>query len=191
MLHKKSNKFLFVFNHRFHLIVFIVIIALLTLNIFFAKEAIAAPYTLPYPGYMPGNPLYKVSNIIDVVQKWWSFGNFAKFSYHISLADKKLVEAKTLFEYEQYLLGYQALETSDKNFREASVFLLAAEHEGKNISQKKTLFQNAVEKHITVLTVLKKALPETFIWKPEKEKPVSLPLQKKIEDSLSLRKEML
>ena len=66
-------------------------------------------YVLPYPGAMPGNRLYTISKIVDYIQSWWSFGNLSQFTYQLSMADKKLVEAKTLFEYKQYLLASDGL----------------------------------------------------------------------------------
>lgn len=147
----------------------------------------AQEYVLPYPGFMPGSSFYKISQAVDKVQQLWSFGNFAQFSYHLGLADKKLVEAKTLFEYKQYLLANYALCQSDHYFGQAIIFLRAAEGEKKNISGKRKILQDAAKKHIEVLNLLGSQVPETLVWQPEKEEPISLSLQNSINTSIDLR----
>ena len=57
--------------------------------------AVHAEYVLPYPSFMPGSPLYKISTLLDVAKRYWSFGNIAQLKYRMSMADKKLVEARS------------------------------------------------------------------------------------------------
>jgi len=84
---------------------------------------VRAEYVLPYPSAMPGNKLYRIMRIIDELKKPLYFGSITRYKYHLSLADKYLVEAKTLFEYKQYLLAVDALERSDREFQEATPLL--------------------------------------------------------------------
>ena len=77
----------------------------------------AVDYVLPYPSYMPGNPMYKIRQILERAQEYWYFGDMAKVKYHLKMADKYLVEAKTLFEYKQYLLAVDALQRSNQQFQ--------------------------------------------------------------------------
>lgn len=165
---------------------------LLTLSvsiIFFAfpKEALAYEYVLPYPSFMPGHPLYKVSTLLDRLEEWWSFGNLAKSHYYLSLADKKLVEAKTLFEYDQHLLALEALAQSDVSFEKANAFLLRAKEEGKDTSEKQVVFKNASFTHQRVLQKISEMLPAEFIWQPEFEKPTTLFLKESLESSMKKR----
>lgn len=166
----------------------VILFALLFISIAIKTSFAASSYVLPYPGIMPGNKLYKVSEALDYVRRYYSFGDFSQLSYNLSLSDKKLVEAKTLFEYNQYPLGLKALEKSDAYFVQADKYLkLASEHK-KNISEKKGMYKSAAMKHIEVLESLKKVLPEHFTWVDEKKAPLALNLWEAIQKSVRIRK---
>lgn len=126
-------------------------------------------YTLPYPSYMPGHRLYKVSRIFDSLKSYWYWGTIAQSKYHRSLSDKYLVEAKTLFEYKQYLLAVDALNRSNEHIKTFS-------HEQMKI-------------HRDVLEQLKQALPKEFLWQPEKQTSTLLPLHKLLDEAIKLRNE--
>lgn len=144
-------------------------------------------YVLPYPSFMPGSTFYKLHLIIEEMQKYWYFGNFGTFLYNVKQADKYLVEAKTLFEYKQYLLGSKALEKSDIYFVRASQHLNKAKIEGREIAQKQNMFRNALLRHKEVLQELKKKIPERFVWQPEKEDSTALLLWSIIDSSIRTR----
>ena len=103
------------------------------------------------------------------------------------MTDKYLVEAKTLFEYKQYLLGYKALKKSDSYFVNILPNLVRAEKNGKNTLQKKAVLNEASQKHIEILREMKNRTPSTFIWEPEKASPTSLDLKKAFNESVHLR----
>lgn len=126
-------------------------------------------YVLPYPGLMPGNKLYRVKQVLDKIVQVWSFGSFSRHKYELNLADKKLVEAKILFEYQQYPLAIKTLEDSNIHFQQAGKFLEQAKKEGKDIVQKKIVYKSAAKKHEEILKTLENFLPEKFIWQPEKK----------------------
>lgn len=151
------------------------------------KVYASSSYVLPYPGVMPGNKLYKVSEIFDFIKKYYTFGDFAQYKYFQSLSDKKLVEAKTLFEYTQYPLALIALEKSDAYFKEIPGRLNAAKFHGKNIQEKEELFTQEYEKHKEVLKQLEAQLPKEFIWRDEKKNPVNLKIKEKIEQAINVR----
>lgn len=140
--------------------------------------SVRAEYVLPYPSYMPGNKFYRVSRFIDRIKKPFYFGNISSYKYHLSLADKYLVEAKTLFEYKQYLLAIDALTRSDAEFAKA---------ENKDVRNFETQLQEAAVAHQMVLKRLQEELPEQFLWTPEKDNPTSLPLKDLINTSITLR----
>ena len=144
-------------------------------------------YVLPYPSTMPGSIWYKAELIQEIIQKYWYFGNLSQFTYYLYYSDKYLVEAKTLFEYQQYLLGYEALKKSDFLFTNTPKLLIKAEKENKNISNKKVTLKNAALKHTEVLEELLNEIPVNIYWRPEKEKSVVLPLHKAIRQSLQIR----
>jgi len=144
-------------------------------------------YVLPYPGLMPGNRFYRLEQIADRVGQFWAFGSFSRHKYELNLADKKLVEAKILFEYQQYPLALQALESSNQHFQKAKAYLERASKEGKDISQKMINLKAAAEKHKEVLETLKKDLPEEFLWQPEKKPAEKLRIHQFLEEAIKIR----
>lgn len=156
----------------------------------FSAHAELSTYVLPYPSTMPGSSLYKIHVIFEKLLKYWYFGNFGQFEYNLKESDKYLVEAKTLFEYDQYLLGYKALEESDRYFQQIKPYLLDAKTEGKPIAEKQRIFDEAVKKHIEVLEKIKRDVPQTFYWRPEKAKATHLNLWQAINTSEEIRKKV-
>lgn len=163
--------------------VFVILIVLLYSRPVFADSS----YVLPYPSFMPGSKFYLLQQAKDAVLRYWRFGSFGQFKYNLGLADKYLVEAKTLFEYKQYLLAYQALKNSNGYFFSAYQFLGKAKLEGKNITEKEQIFKDAALKHKEVLEQVKTYVPNAFEWKPEKDKPTRLLLWEEIDKVIALR----
>ena len=157
--------------------------------LFSTSQALAeSSYVLPYPSALPGNPFYKASEIKDLLLEFWYFGDFGKFSYNLKQADKYLVEAKTLFDYRQYLLGYDALKKSDSYYAKVFPALQSASTRKKNISDKLIIRAEASQKHIEELGKMKNMVPEFFDWVPEKQKPQELKLWEAIALSTSIRR---
>ena len=151
----------------------------------------ASPYVLPYPSAMPGSIFYKLNLIQDEVLKYWYFGNFGQFKYSLSQSDKYLVEAKTLFDYKQYLLAHQALQKSDNYFRKIEPAIFSAKQNGKNVVEKEETLEESAKKHIEELLELQKNLPPSIEWRPEKQQSKILKLSEAIENSIRVRQEAL
>lgn len=163
----------------------------LVLFICFIKPVFAtSSYVLPYPSYMPGSVMYKVHLLLEKITRSWYFGDFGQFEYNLKQSDKYLVEAKTLFDYKQYLLGFKALEQSDKYFNNVYPNLMSAQRNGKNISVKIDLLKEASLKHVEELSLLKNQVPQSFLWKPEKVQSTNLNLKDAIEQSIKIRKKI-
>lgn len=169
------------------------VVTVFVFSLFFGSlgNVFAQEYVLPYPGFMPGHPLYKISSMVDSLQEWWSFGDFAKFHYHLNTADKKLVEVKTLFEYKQFLLASESLKTYEKHLKLANNYLSTAAGNGKDISQNRRLFTSAILKHREILERLKLNLPERFLWSPEKESAKVIEIRIILVDAISLGGKLL
>lgn len=150
-----------------------------------------SPYVLPYPSAMPGSFLYKLNLIQEELLKYWYFGDFGQFKYNLSQSDKYLVESKTLFDYKQYLLAHRALLKSDSYFKKIGPVLTQARKNNKNTADKEKILKEAAQKHIEELMKLKSALPSSFEWKPEKEKPQILKFHEEIEKSIIIRQKAL
>lgn len=148
-------------------------------------------YVLPYPSVMPGSIFYKLNLIQEALLKFWYFGDFGQFKYNLQESDKYLVEAKTLFDYKQYLLGYKALLRSDSYFEKIQPALALAKKHRKDISEKSEILKEAARKHIEELQKLKNNLPESYEWRPEKSKATNLELWKEISRSIIVRSRVL
>jgi len=166
------------------------IIILVSLSVLRSSHA-ASSYVLPYPSQMPGSKFYKINQAMEKISYFWYFGNFGKSYYYQRLSDKYLVEAKTLFEYKQYLLAYTSLLKSNQYFEKIYPYLLSAKVEGKNISEKHKIFRQEGLKHIEELNKLRKSTPEEFLWTPEKAKPTHLNIRSLIDASENIRKKYL
>lgn len=149
--------------------------------------SVHAGYVLPYPSFMPGNKLYAVSRIMDRVQYFWHWGDIARARYYMALSDTYLVEAKTLMEYRQYLLGRDALIRSDAAFSGILPHIRKAEANGKDTSVLLGMHKEEALMHTQVLMRLTESLPEEFEWRPEKDEPQTLKLHDVINESLQLR----
>jgi len=165
---------------------------LVFLFVLFSKPVFAeSSYVLPYPSSMPGGLAYKFHLIYNAISKYWYFGDFGQFDYNLKMADKYLVEAKTLFEYKQYLLADRALKKSDSYFIKIRDSLIKAKNKNRNVVDKMLVLKEASEKHIEVLKKMDLDLPDTFIWTPEKSAPTTLNLQKIFGNSILLREKNL
>lgn len=147
----------------------------------------SSSYVLPYPSTMPGNFTYKIHLVWEKVMQYWYFGNFGQFDYNLKESDKYLVEAKTLFEYNQYLLGYSALQKSNQYFTNTLPNLLKAQQTGEDISQKRQLLHEAALKHIEVLQKMLTETPATFTWTPEKTSASNLDIHALINQGITIR----
>lgn len=164
----------------------IILLLLLTSKISYAQST----HVLPYPSVMPGNFAYNLNLIKESLIKYWYFGDFAQFKYSLNYSDKYLIEAKTLFEYQQYLLALNALSKSDQYFSKINISLDKAK-KTKSILQNKELLRSASQKHTEVLSKLLEELPETYVWKEENKKEAILMIHKSLNDSLKLREKYL
>lgn len=140
------------------------------------RSASAEGYVLPYPSYMPGNALYKIRQVIERLQEHWYFGDMAKVKYHLKMADKYLVESKTLFEYGQMKLAVAALNKSNYYFANAVLYERDVTRDKKDDGTQKNQLKEAGEKHIAVIDDLQKVLPEKIEWQEEKKEKEELSL---------------
>jgi hypothetical protein len=134
---------------------------------------------------MPGNKVYKITRIIDQLKRFWYFGNIARLKYHLGLSDKYLVEAKTLMEYKQYLLGADALTRSDEEFNGIPADVAGAKNDHVDISVLRQTVIDAALKHEEMLSAL--SVPGSFTWTPEKTSSTELNLGSMIQSAREVR----
>lgn len=154
-------------------------------------QLVTAEYVLPYPSYMPGNKLYRISRALDQLKRYWYFGNISQIKYHLRLSDKYLVEAKTLFEYKQYFLALDALDRSNKNVHRLRLLILLSEREKKDISSLLPIIQEDMVVHQSILNTLRNQLPMETLWQPEKQPSVLLPLHQSLDTAIEQRKNLI
>ena len=152
---------------------------------------VRAEYVLPYPSFMPGNKIYRVSRVIDSLKNYWYWGTIAQIQYHLSLSDKYLVEAKTLFEYKQYLLATDALSRSDEVLIDIPDLLKRGNEEGKDMSEQKTIVIEAMKTHIVTIDYMRQWLPNEFQWTPEKAAATELSIGTMLDTSMQIRNTLL
>ncbi len=182
-----AHKIVNTMRRYFFIIIIIVFLYLSNNSVTFASSN----YVLPYPSAMPGSFVYKLELVKEYLMSYWYFGDFGQFKYNLQESDKYLVEAKTLFDYKQYLLGYQALTNSDQYFEKIRPSLISAQNHNKDISEKLSILKEAALKHIEELNKMRKNVPETFVWSPEKRKPSNLNLGWLILNSIKIRGQVL
>jgi len=166
---------------------FVIIFVLLLFLTSFLPTFASSNYVLPYPSAMPGGVSYKLHLVWEKILQYWYFGDFGQFTYNLNESDKYLVEAKTLFEYNQYLLGYKALQKSNDYFVKIAPFLKSAKKNEKNVSEKKVILISASQKHIEVLEKMRDDTPENFYWTPEKSPASLLKIHLLIDGSIQIR----
>ena len=156
----------------------------------FTNFAVAADYVLPYPSYMPGHKLYKISKVIDQLKQYWYWGTFASITCHMDLSDKYLVESKTLFEYKQYLLVLHALDESNSHVTMIPMLMTRAADEQKQTVQFRRRFTEEIDKHLSVLNSMQASSPHEFLWQPEKAQATRLNLSEEITDAIKVREQL-
>lgn len=150
-------------------------------------SSVYADYVLPYPSYMPGNKFYSVSRLLDRAAAFWHWGEIASVKYHLALSDKYLVEAKTLFEYNQYLLAVEALRRSNEQFRLVPQLLERIKDQGKDADKLVGRAREAAATHKRVLASLRGELPTEFTWIPEKQQATTLRLKELLDEAIAAR----
>jgi hypothetical protein len=150
-----------------------------------------AEYVLPYPSYMPGNTLYKISTFLDTLKKYWYFGNIAQLTYHMNMADKKLVEAKTLFEYKQYALALSALGNSKNHVELLPTLLIRGKRAGIDMKKLTAAVCGEMGEHQKVIQTLKESLPITYTWQEEKKDAIKLSIQDELDHSMKAQNDVV
>ena len=103
------------------------------------------------------------------------------------MADKKLVESKTLFEYKQYALAMNALHESTVQVTSIPRLLESAAVQGIDMKKFNTTICEQMIVHQEVLQQLRTSLPLAFTWQEEKKDAVNLPIGEAIDTAMTAR----
>ncbi|MDP3941817.1 MAG: hypothetical protein Q8Q49_05935 [bacterium] len=168
---------------------------LIAVILFFFFSALASPrilfsassYVLPYPSAMPGNKTYPLHLLEEKILQYWYFGGFSSIRYNRELSDKYLVEAKILFEYQQFPLALSALHTSDIYFQKASEVYLTQSPEKNGMRDIQLLLHSQAQKHQEILQSLIDTTQREFVWQEERADPVRLKIHEELKNSRKMR----
>lgn len=117
-------------------------------------------YSLPYPGVLPGSPLYPLKMVRDRLIGLLIVDKIKKADYLLLLADKRLGAGQALVEYNQLSLGETTISKGEKYLEAAVAKLYESKKEGKNISFAILKFRLATLKHEEVIAGLTGKAPD-------------------------------
>lgn len=113
-------------------------------------------YALPYPGLLPGHPLYPIKRWRDRILLFFTRDPSQKSSLLLLLADKKLAMALRLLESQKHELAAQVLGESQAHFLEGSKQLVALKQNNTLPVGLAEKFDLASRKHGEILMELEK-----------------------------------
>jgi len=112
---------------------------------------------LPNPGLLPDSPIYFLKPLSEKVRGLFIFGQDSKALYALTLADKRLSEAKALSDKGKDDLAADTAEQAGKENENAQEHLAKAEIEGKDVTAVvERLAANSVRQQIVLAKVLEK-----------------------------------
>ncbi len=113
---------------------------------------------LPYPGLLPDSPIYFLKSARDKVIGYFIFGEDKKALYALTLADKRLSEAKALFDKGEDGLASVTAEQAGVENENAQEHLVKAEVEEKNVTAIiEKLAANSARQQAVLARILEKA----------------------------------
>lgn len=115
---------------------------------------------LPSPGLLPDSPIYFLKPLSEKVRGLFIFGEDSKALYALTLADKRLSEAKALSDKGKDDLASDTAEQAGKENENAQEHLAKAESEGKDVTAVvERLAANSARQQAVLAKVLEK-VPE-------------------------------
>ena len=135
----------------------------------FAQEKVPTPtptpepkveYSLPYPGILPGHPLYSIKMLRDRILRWFITDPIKKAEYDLLMADKRLNSGLFLLEKGKTDLAETTFSKGEKYLEQALDKAEEAQKKGKDTSTLMSKLSLAVLKHQEVLSEVLQKVPE-------------------------------
>jgi hypothetical protein len=114
-------------------------------------------YELPYPGILPGSPLYTVKVFRDKVNEFFMKSPSKKSNFYLLQADKRLAASLELFKKEDPKLGEETLAKSLIYLDKSVDKMGEAKKSGENISDILGKIKTSTEKQIEEIGKLKES----------------------------------
>lgn len=117
-------------------------------------------YELPYPGMLPGNPLYSVKSARDSIMQWMMRDNIKKAQLRLQISDKHVRGAQMLLTENDYERAEDILLDGEQMFEKAIEDALNAKEQGASPTsefKEKLKFSNL--KHKQIIDDILKTVP--------------------------------
>ncbi|MBI4097723.1 MAG: hypothetical protein HY426_01670 [Candidatus Levybacteria bacterium] len=103
-------------------------------------------YQLPYPGILPGNPLYSLKMIRDRIMEFLISDPLKKSNFYLLQADKRLASSLMLFEKGEEKLGQTTLSKGQKYLEKSLDKAIEAKESKKDIGDIFARIKNSATK---------------------------------------------
>lgn len=117
-------------------------------------------YNLPYPGILPGHPLYKLKMVRDRILSLFISDPVKKAEYNLHMADKRLNAALFLLDKGKTKLAESTISKAEKYLEKSSNGMEQAYNAGRDITSLVSKLSLATLKHQEVLTEVLEKVPE-------------------------------
>lgn len=117
-------------------------------------------YSLPYPGILPGHPLYPLKMLRDQIMGRFITDPIKKAEYKLLMADKRLNSGVSLLEKGKPELAEETFSKGEKYLEEALDETEKAQKQGRDTAALTSKLSLAILKHNEVLTESLGKMPE-------------------------------
>lgn len=117
---------------------------------------IVVEYQLPYPGILPGAPLYPIKMIRDRIIEFFISDPLKKANFYLLQADKRVSSFIMLFEKGNQDLGQTTLSKGQNYLEQSLERAISAKNSGKDIGDILTRIKNSADKQQQEIEILSK-----------------------------------
>lgn len=115
----------------------------------------AIDYTLPYPGILPDNVLYKFKVVRDKVFEFLITDPVKKADFYLLQADKRMAAGETLIDYGKPELGEETISKAENYMSLAVNYMYLAKQKGRSDPGLQERLKKSLEKHNEIVLLLK------------------------------------
>lgn len=117
-------------------------------------------YALPYPGILPGSPLYGVKMLRDRIMEFFISDHLKKANFYLLQADKRVSSSLMLFEKRDQELGQTTLSKAQNYLEKSLQKATAAKNSGKDVGDIFARIKNSATKQRQEIELLSKKSKE-------------------------------
>ncbi|MBI3980898.1 hypothetical protein HY345_02780 [Candidatus Microgenomates bacterium] len=147
------------------ILVLVTVVVSAQINAQTAKDNVKthSEYPLPYPGILPGNPLYQLKMVRDRVFEILIVDPLKKADFYLLQADKRLAAGESLITKGNSSLGEETISKGEKYFGLAIELTKQAKSKGKDTKDLTDRLARSWDKHNEVLIELALNGPKDII----------------------------